>query len=128
MFKPVELTTRQTSAAINRLNNALPLFPGGSENSKFTETKVIGLLEWSLPPAWRAKFDLDGYIPTLDTKTRLIEACEAIERNEANTDNTDNKKGKKAKAEKHKTKNSGSGHKKGDRKHKSYFCTKHGRY
>ena len=25
MFKPVELTTRQTSAAINRLNNALPL-------------------------------------------------------------------------------------------------------
>ena len=28
MFKPAELTTRNTSAAINRLNNALPLFPG----------------------------------------------------------------------------------------------------
>jgi hypothetical protein len=27
MFKPTELTTRQTTAAINRLNNVLPLFP-----------------------------------------------------------------------------------------------------
>ena len=30
---------------------------------------------------WRAKFDLDGYIPTLHSKTRLIEDCEAIEMN-----------------------------------------------
>ena len=27
MFKPVELTTRQMAASINRLNNALPFFP-----------------------------------------------------------------------------------------------------
>ena len=60
MFKPAELTTRQTAAAINRLNNALPLFPGGSDDSKFTENEVVELLEWSLPPTWRAKFDLDG--------------------------------------------------------------------
>ena len=104
MFKPVELTTRQTSAAINRLNNALPLFPGGSENSKFAETEIIGLLEWSLPPAWRTKFDLDGYIPTLDTKTRLIEACEAIERNEAIDDKETTKKGRKSIPKNRKTK------------------------
>ena len=73
MFKLVELTIRQTAAAINRLNNSLHLLPGGSENSKFTETKIVGFLEWSLLPTWRAKFDLDGYIPSLDTKTRLIE-------------------------------------------------------
>jgi hypothetical protein len=78
MFKPVELTTRQTAAAINRINNALPLFPTGSVDSKFSETEIIGLLEWSLPPAWRTKFDLDGYIPTLHSKTRLVEACKAI--------------------------------------------------
>ena len=107
MFKPVELTTRQTSAAINRLNNALPLFPGGTESSKFTETEIIGLLEWSLPPAWRTKFDLDGYIPTLDSKARLIEACEAIERNEAVDDKETTKKGRKNKAEKSKNENSG---------------------
>ena len=81
MFKPADLSTRQTASAISRLNNSLPLFPGGSDASKFTEQEIVGLLEWSLPPQWRTKFDLDGYIPSLDTKTRLIEACEVIERN-----------------------------------------------
>ena len=126
MFKPIELTTRQTAATINRLNNSLPMFPGGTENSKFTATEVVGLLEWSLPPQWRAKFDLDGYIPSLESITRLIEACEAIERNEDADEKETPKKGKKTKAEKGKTENSGSGHKKGDGKHKSYFCTEHG--
>ena len=97
MFKPIELTTRQTAAAINRLNNALPLFPTGTEASKFSAAEIIGLLEWSLPPEWRTKFDLDGYVPTLHTKARLIEACEAIEGNEettkeSNKTNDDNKK------------------------------------
>ena len=81
MHKPADLSTRQMAAAINRLNNALPLFPLGSTESKFSEKEVVGLLEWSLPQAWRSKFDLDGYIPSLHSKTRLIEACEAIERN-----------------------------------------------
>ena len=94
MYKPAELTTRQTAAAINRLNNALPLFPGGTDDSKFTEVQVVELLEWSLPPTWRAKFDLDGYIPTLGSKSRIIEACEAIERNETIAENDGNKKGK----------------------------------
>jgi hypothetical protein len=49
MFKPVELTTRQMAASINRLNNALPFFPTATEASKFSEIKLIGLLEWSLP-------------------------------------------------------------------------------
>ena len=35
MFKPVELTTRQMAASINRLNNALPFFPTATEASKF---------------------------------------------------------------------------------------------
>jgi hypothetical protein len=68
MFKPpANMTTRQTAAAINRLNNALPLFPNGTdEGLKFTPQELIGLLEWSLPQAWRAnKFDLDGYVPSL---------------------------------------------------------------
>ena len=81
MHKPVDLSTRQMAAAINRLNNALPLFPLGSTESKFSDKEVLGLLEWSLPQAWQSKFDLDGYIPSLHSKTRLIEACEAIERN-----------------------------------------------
>jgi hypothetical protein len=76
MFKPVELTTRQMAASINRLNNALPFFPNATEASKFSEGELIGLLEWSLPATWRAKFDLDGCIPTLHSRARLIEAIE----------------------------------------------------
>jgi hypothetical protein len=79
MFKPVELTTRQIAASINHLNNALPFSPIAS---KVSEIELIGLLEWSLPATWRAKFDLDSYIPTLDSRTKLIEACEAIEQSE----------------------------------------------
>jgi hypothetical protein len=41
IFKPTELTTRQTAAAINRLNNALvPLFPLGTDTSKFLDTET----------------------------------------------------------------------------------------
>jgi hypothetical protein len=75
LFKLADLLTRQMAAAINRLNNALPLFPGGSENSKFSATKVVDLLEWSLPAAWRAKFDLDDYVPKDHQHMRLIKGC-----------------------------------------------------
>ena len=81
-FKLVELTTRQMAASVNHLNNALPVFPNPTEASKFLETELIGLLQLSLPVTWRVKFDLDGYIPTLHSKTKLIEAYEAIEQSE----------------------------------------------
>ena len=53
MYKPVELTARQTAAAITRLNNSLPVLPGGSLSSKFTDNQIVELFEWSLPPTWR---------------------------------------------------------------------------
>jgi hypothetical protein len=84
MRKPYEFTTRKTAAAIMRINNVYPLFPGGIDASKFSNAKIIGLLVWSLPPSCRSKFDLDGYIPKLDTKAKLIESCEAIKRNQNN--------------------------------------------
>ena len=125
MYKPAELTTRQTAAAIARLNNSLPLFPGGNEGSKFSEQEIVGLLEWSLPPAWRRKFDLDGYIPSLDTRARLIEACEAIERNEVVEDRESSNK-KKGNDAKPKSNYSDSTTKKGEGKKKKFFCTEHG--
>jgi hypothetical protein len=98
MQKPYELTTRKTAAAITRINNTLPLFPGGTDTSKFSDTEVVGLLEWCLPPSWRTKFDLDGYVPTLDSKAKLIESCEAIERDQEDTSNAKaTHKGKKPK-------------------------------
>jgi hypothetical protein len=131
MRKPYDLSTRKTAAAITRLNNCLPLFPGGSAASKFSEVELVGLLEWSLPPAWRSQFDLKGYVPTLDTKSRLISECEAIERNETETktkkneDNNNktknNKKSKSAKAETENKKNGAAS------KNNAFFCKECGR-
>ena len=100
MRKPKSLSIRKTVNAITKMNNALPLFPDGDEFSKFSESELVGLIEWSLPPIWRAKFDLDNYIPTLDTKARLIEECEAIERNLGPDDDDEEKKKKTKKREK----------------------------
>ena len=129
MFKPPELSTRKTSAAINRLNNALPMFPNGSNGSKFTPIELIGLLEWSLPPTWRAKFDLDGYVPTLGTKAKLIEACEAIERNEETTKESkpahenNNKKHKSGKSRRSTKYSDNVGSASAEQK---YYCSEHG--
>ena len=130
MFKPLDLTTRQTSAAINRLNNALPLFPSGTEESKFSGTEIIGLLEWSLPPAWRTKFDLDGYVPTLHSQMRLIESCEAIERNEVvekdnNKDDGNNNKKRQKNGKSHRAGKTRD-NKKVTPKETKYFCSEHG--
>jgi hypothetical protein len=82
MRKPKELSFRKTASAVGRLNNSLPLFPSASETDKFSDKEIVELLEWSIPQALRTKFDLDGYIPTEHTKSRLITDCEILERND----------------------------------------------
>src|SRR5687767_3284587 len=79
--KPRELTTCQTAAALSRINNCLPLFPGGDEDSKFTPSELLEILECSLPLAWRQKFDYEGYVPSDWDKAKIITNCEAIEQN-----------------------------------------------
>jgi hypothetical protein len=73
----------KTAAAITKINNCLPVFPLGSPASKFIDQEVVGLLEWLLLLTWRKKFDLDGYVPTLGTKAKLILECGALKRNES---------------------------------------------
>ena len=82
MKKPLELTTRQTSAALSRINNCLPLFPGATEDSKFLAAELLEILECSLPISWRQKFDYDGYIPSDGTRSLLIQSCKAIEQSQ----------------------------------------------
>jgi hypothetical protein len=82
MRKSKELSLRKTVAAVGRLNNSLSLFPNGTETDKFTSAEIMEILEWSIPEAWRTKFDLDGYVPTEFHKERFITECKAIERNE----------------------------------------------
>jgi hypothetical protein len=70
MKKPKELSFRKTASAVGWLNSCLPLFPRGSVLDKFSTTEIMELLEWSIPKAWRNKFDLDSYVPTLFGKDR----------------------------------------------------------
>jgi hypothetical protein len=81
MRKPCDLSTCKTAAATTKINNSLPLFPLGNQESKFTDQELVGLLEWSLP-AHRERSWPRWYIPALGTKAKLISECEAIERNE----------------------------------------------
>lgn len=127
MKKPFDMSTRRTAAAIARINNCLPLFPEGSPESKFSDAELVGLLEWSLPQKWRAKFDLDGYVPSKYNIDRLITECEAIERNEAATKATKN--------DKNYNKKDGGKFRKGENRAKSieaqknndFFCSECGR-
>jgi hypothetical protein len=91
MKKPYGLSTHKTAPAIMNINNCLPVFPLGSPASKFTDQEVVGLLKWSLPLTWRKKFDLDGYVPTLGTKAKLILECKAIKQNESVKERLENK-------------------------------------
>jgi hypothetical protein len=81
--KPYNLSTHKMAAVITKINNSLLLFPLRNQESKFSDQELVGLLEWSLPSHWRKKFDLDGYIPTLGAKAKLISECKAIERNKS---------------------------------------------
>jgi hypothetical protein len=63
MRKPFDLSTCKTASALSRMNKLLPLFPGGSPASKFSEAELVGILEFSLPHEWRAMFNLKGYTP-----------------------------------------------------------------
>lgn len=122
MKKPYDLSTRKTAAALTRINNSLPFFPGATENDKFSDAEIVGLLEWSLPQSWRAKFDLDGYVPTQESKAKLIEACEAIERNESiEKQNASSQKKKDKEKTPHKKNTSGSINK------KKFYCSLHGK-
>ena len=82
MRKPNEMTFRKMVVAVVRINNCIPYFPGATNLDKFDEAEIIELLEWSIPQKWRNKFDLEGYIPSLDLRSVLLAKCEAIERNE----------------------------------------------
>ena len=82
MKKPINMTYRIMQAKILKMNQSLPLFPNATEASKFSAAEILEILEFTLPAKWRAKFDLNSYVPTQHDRTRLLNECEALERNE----------------------------------------------
>jgi hypothetical protein len=77
------MTVRKMVAIITKMNKSLARFPGASDDDKFEADYLLEIIEWALPVRWRAKFDLDRYVPSLYDKARLIAEAEAIERSEA---------------------------------------------
>ena len=80
MRKPATMSVRQFVASVTQMNGKLIRFPGATDGDLFEPSQLLELLEFSLPDAWRAKFDLAGYIPTDHDKTRLVLEGEQIER------------------------------------------------
>jgi hypothetical protein len=74
------MTVRKLVAIITKMNKSLTRFPGASEDDKFDADDLLEIVKWALPVRWRAKFDLDQYVPSLFDKARLIAEAEAIER------------------------------------------------
>ena len=119
------MTVWTMPAALSRINNCLPFFPGANEDSKFTPEEMVEFLECCLPYPWRQKFDLDGYVPTDGTRAQLITQCEAIERNEESP-----KKDRQEKDSKEQPKEKVKFNKEtkpGKDSAKSYYCTEHGK-
>src|SRR6056300_750098 len=122
--KPYSMITRKCTAALSQLNNALPKFPGGSEDSKFSEAEILEILEYSLPEKFRAHFDSQLYIPSEHNRARLIVEAEAIERQQQMTDGP-SFKGKKA-AKNFEKSAAGKKGKSNYGSNKKFYCTEHG--
>jgi hypothetical protein len=70
--KPKDMTFRKLVAAVMQMNKSSSKFPAATDDDKFSTNDLLEILEWSLPAKWRAKFDLDRYVPSLHDKARLI--------------------------------------------------------
>jgi hypothetical protein len=125
--KPKEMTVHKLVAIITKMNKSLARFPGVSDDDKFEADDLLKIIEWALPVRWRAKSDLNRYVPSLYDKARLIAEAKAIERSEAvlvkptKAQETKEKKASKSRAQK-----------KVQPKHDKsasteYYCTEHDR-
>jgi hypothetical protein len=56
--KPKEMLFRKLVAAVTKMNKSLAKFPGARDDDKFSNSELLGIIEWALPVKWRAKFDL----------------------------------------------------------------------
>jgi hypothetical protein len=92
------------------------------QDDKFGTYELLEIIEWSLPYEWRAKFDLDRYVPSHHDKARLIAEAEAIEKSETilvKPKSHETKEKKSSKSRKEKKNNP----KNGKSSATEYFCT-----
>jgi hypothetical protein len=123
--KPKDMPVHKLIVILTKMNNSLARFPEADEDDKFEKHVLLEIIEWSLPYEWRAKFDLDRYIPSHYDKARLIAEAEAIERSETVTGKPKSQETKEKKSSKSR-KEKKSNPKNGKSSSTEYFCTEHG--
>jgi hypothetical protein len=57
-MEDIEKPFCKATALISKINNSLPLFPGGMTDSKYSNQELVSLMEWSLLSSSRAKFSI----------------------------------------------------------------------
>ena len=125
--KPSDMPFRKMASSVVRINSYLPFLPNATENDKFSEVEVVELLEFSLPASWRAKFDLEGFVPTANTRQELVKKCEALERSLPETPKQTPAKGKKTTAKYKPGNGNGNNHRNGKGNGTQKYCALHGK-
>jgi len=120
MKKPCALTAQQMIDVLVKINNALPLFPGATEEDKYDEKELLKIMEFLMSREFREKFDEKGYIPAVHDKNPLLLEAEIVERHQQSQKE---KGGKKIKDNKGRSKQKETGHKKPTAKK---YCSQHG--
>ena len=126
--KPRNMAVRKLFSCLTRMNSKLIRFPGADFEDSFSAQEILEIVEFALPKSWATKFDLQGYIPSLHGKQRLIQESEAMERSEAQKPPA---KAAVPKTNKHKsrTNNSNNSHNSNNssaKKENKYYCKEHG--
>jgi hypothetical protein len=128
MKKPYDMTAKTMTHAMSKINNFLPYFPEAGMEDKYSETELIGILQFALPEYYRAAFDLRDYIPADNNKTKFISECERVERSakpkshERDDDDDERKNNKKTKFAKSENSSKKSGSK-NTTQDSGMFCT-----
>ena len=81
--KPREMRTSAFYARLLELNEYLPLFPSGDDDSKMSDDELIEILEFALPNTWRMHMTLSRFICSEQSIKSILNHCKEIEGLEA---------------------------------------------
>ena len=79
MPKPFGMPVAQYWARLVELNQYLPFFPGGDENSKLADDDLKEVLEFGIPETWRMYMTITRFIPANETPVKIVNFCRELE-------------------------------------------------
>jgi hypothetical protein len=84
--KQPNMSTRTWAARLNEINQMLVEFPPAfNESQKISNEDFVEIIEYNIPPSWRASMVVHGFEPINHTLSEIIEFCEKLEYSEGMT-------------------------------------------